>query len=210
MAMDIMRSRNKAAASARNAGMSMRNSTAAFQLNLPQPLLATGFEPGRLSTTRFNVIKILGQGSFGTAYLVEDKVDPSQKLVIKKINISSMDSKGRRAALGEVEVLARLQHPNICAYYGSWVEGDPPHLHILLEYCDGGDMAVAIKEAAKSHKFFPEDVIMTWFVQLSSAILYCHQRRILHRDLKASNIFLSGTGGGQSLRCSTNDGKKRI
>jgi NIMA (never in mitosis gene a)-related kinase len=189
-------------------------------------MMGGGSGPG-LSLARFEQLKALGQGSFGTAYLVRDTLatlatpatdaaaasgaegggapsssssssssspSASALYVVKRIDISSMDAKGKRAALGEVEVLSRLDHPNICAYYGSWIEGDPPHLHILLEYCDGGDLSHSIKKAKGKRRFFTEAAILSWFVQLSSAILYCHARRILHRDLKASNIFLHGPG----------------
>ena len=79
-------------------------------------------------------------------------------------------------------------------YYGSWVEGDPPHLHILLEFCDGGDLQQAIRAAREARSFFSEDLVTSWFCQLASAILFCHRRRVLHRDLKAGNIFLHGPG----------------
>ena len=79
-------------------------------------------------------------------------------------------------------------------YYGSWVEGDPPHLHILLEFCDGGDLQQAIRAAREAKSFFSEELVTSWFCQLSSAILFCHKRRVLHRDLKAGNIFLHGPG----------------
>jgi serine/threonine protein kinase len=146
-----------------------------------------------LSSSRFRILKVLGQGSFGTAFLVEDLESCiNNKYVIKKIDISKLDNKSRSAALVEVEVLSRLSHPNIVAYYGSWIEGDPHHLHILLEYCDRGDLSQAIRERKDKNEFFSEQQITSWFVQLSSAILFCHRMRILHRDLKTSNIFLHG------------------
>jgi NIMA (never in mitosis gene a)-related kinase len=176
--------------------------------------------PQALTRARFRTLKTLGQGSFGVAYLVSDleaavaadaaaaaaegaggalATQPTQQsaerlYVIKSINISSMDAKAKRAALGECEVLSRLQHPNIVEYYGSWVEGDPPHLHILLEFCDGGDLQQAIRAARDAKAFFSEELVTSWFCQLSSAILFCHRRRVLHRDLKAGNIFLHGPG----------------
>ena len=151
--------------------------------------------PSPLSSSRFRTIKTLGQGSFGTAFLVEDLESfVNNKYVIKKIDISKLDPKARAAALGEVEVLSRLSHPNIVAYYGSWIEGEPNHLHILLEFCDSGDLSQAIRSRKDSSDYFDEQQITSWFVQLSSAILFCHRMRILHRDLKTSNIFLHGPG----------------
>ena len=65
-------------------------------------------------------------------------------------------------------------------------------LFIVLEYADGGDLAAAIKRARSKGRFFSEPRVLFWFVQLASALRYCHEQRVLHRDLKASNIFLSG------------------
>jgi len=158
--------------------------------------MKNSFSPNPLSSSRFKTIKVLGQGSFGTAFLVEDSESfansSNNKYVIKKIDISRLDAKAKAAALGEVEVLSRLSHPNIVAYYGSWIEGEPNHLHILLEYCDSGDLSQAIRDRKDSLDYFDEQQITSWFVQLSSAILFCHRMRILHRDLKTSNIFLHG------------------
>jgi serine/threonine protein kinase len=141
------------------------------------------------SIAAFKVMRELGQGSFGVALLVEERAT-GLLYVIKRINISALGQRERRAALGEVEVLSRLRHPNIIGYYGSFVEAS--HLHIVLEYADGGDLAQAIKEARGGGKHFSEARILFWFCQLSSALQYVHGARVLHRDLKASNIFLQG------------------
>ena len=76
----------------------------------------------------------------------------------------------RAAALAEVSVLEKLNHPSIVAYYGSWLEDN--RLHIILEYCNAGDLQSAVAEAREAATPFSENQIMSWFVQLASA-LFC-------------------------------------
>lgn len=59
-------------------------------------------------------------------------------------------------------------------------------------YAPHGDLRKLIKTSAKKKIQLPEDLIMRWFAQLLHALNYIHRLKILHRDLKTSNIFLSG------------------
>ena len=62
------------------------------------------------------------------------------------------------------------------------------YLNIVMVYCDGGDIYTKIKSA--KGKNFPENTIVDWLVQMALALLYLHERKILHRDMKTQNIFL--------------------
>lgn len=55
-----------------------------------------------------------------------------------------------------------------------------------------GDLAYHIKKRKEKNDYFSEEVIMNWFVQICLALLYVHTRKVLHRDIKSSNIFLTG------------------
>ena len=57
-----------------------------------------------------------------------------------------------------------------------------------MEYCGGGDLRTYIKKLKQP---LPEDQVMFWFKQMVSGINYIHERKILHRDLKPDNIFLT-------------------
>jgi serine/threonine protein kinase len=62
------------------------------------------------------------------------------------------------------------------------------YLNMVMTYCDGGDMYTRIKNSKS--KNFTEQQILDWLVQMALALLYLHERKILHRDLKTQNIFL--------------------
>lgn len=98
-----------------------------------------------------------------------------------------MTPKERREAKQEVKVLAQMKHPNIVAYVDHFEELGK--LYIAMDFCEGGDMAGRIKAQKGVH--FPESEILDWFVQISLAIKHVHDRKILHRDLKTQNIFLT-------------------
>lgn len=67
----------------------------------------------------YSKIKKIGEGSFGQALLVKRKKDGRQ-FVIKEINVSKMDRKGREEARREVKVLSQMKHPNIVSYQDSF------------------------------------------------------------------------------------------
>ena len=136
------------------------------------------------------VKKLLGQGAFGSAILVETLSDGAE-YVVKVVDLTGMRREEKQAALREVNVLRVLSHPNIVGYHGSFM-ADGHFMCIALEYADGGDMSAAIRKARTKGRFFSESRILFWFCQLASALQYTHAQRILHRDLKSSNIFLAG------------------
>ncbi|KAM4807677.1 serine/threonine-protein kinase Nek1 [Rhinophrynus dorsalis] len=131
----------------------------------------------------------IGEGSFGKAILVKSKEDGKQ-YVIKEIGISKMSSKEREESRREVAVLANMKHPNIVQYKESFEESGC--LYIVMDYCEGGDLFKRIN--TQKGVLFSEDQILDWFVQLCLALKHVHDRKILHRDIKSQNIFLTKSG----------------
>jgi NIMA (never in mitosis gene a)-related kinase len=64
-------------------------------------------------------------------------------------------------------------------------------LIIIMEFCEHGDLAYHVRKKKQKDERFSETEIMNWFVQLCLSLEYVHSRKILHRDLKTSNIFLT-------------------
>lgn len=146
--------------------------------------------------SRYDKLSVLGDGAFGTAYLVVPKGEPRVRQVAKEVRISHLSDDQRRAALAESEVLKMMKHFNIVAHIDTFMDG--PRLYIVMEYADGGDLAVKIKErkaeAGKAAHPFQEKEIMFLFVQLALALQHIHALHVLHRDLKPLNIFLTRQG----------------
>uniref|UniRef100_A0A8C2XNW6 non-specific serine/threonine protein kinase n=1 Tax=Cyclopterus lumpus TaxID=8103 RepID=A0A8C2XNW6_CYCLU len=138
---------------------------------------------------KYEKVKKIGEGSFGKAILVKSKQDGHQ-YVIKEIGISAMSSKERQESRKEVAVLATMSHPNIVQYKESFEEGGC--LYIVMDYCEGGDLFKKIN--SQKGALFSEEKILDWFVQISLALKHVHDRKILHRDIKSQNIFLTKDG----------------
>ncbi|XP_009947243.1 PREDICTED: serine/threonine-protein kinase Nek1 [Leptosomus discolor] len=134
-------------------------------------------------------VRKIGEGSFGKAILVKAK-ENGQQYVIKEINISKMTNKEREESRREVAVLANMKHPNIVLYRESFEENGC--LYIVMDYCEGGDLFKKIN--AQKGILFSEDQILDWFVQICLALKHVHDRKILHRDIKSQNIFLTKDG----------------
>ncbi|XP_062981350.1 serine/threonine-protein kinase Nek5 [Elgaria multicarinata webbii] len=138
---------------------------------------------------KYEIIKMIGEGSFGKVFLAKGKGD-NQQCVIKEISLTKMARKEKESSQKEVSLLARMKHPNIVAFYSSLQEKNK--LYIIMEYCDGGDLMKRIN--MQRGVLFDEDKILGWFVQISLGLKHIHDRKILHRDVKAQNIFLSNSG----------------
>ncbi|XP_074671877.1 serine/threonine-protein kinase Nek3 isoform X3 [Strix aluco] len=136
----------------------------------------------------YKVLRVLGEGSFGRALLVHHRIS-DQKYAMKEIRLpmSSSDVENSRK---EAVLLAKMKHPNIVAYKESF-EADG-HLYIVMEYCDDGDLMQKIKH--QRGKLFPEDTILHWFVQMCLGVKHIHDKRVLHRDIKSKNVFLTQNG----------------
>ncbi len=63
-----------------------------------------------------------------------------------------------------------------------------------MDYADGGDLYAKIAQYKKMGKMFSEEQVLEWFLQICLALKHIHSRRILHRDLKTQNIFLTSKG----------------
>uniref|UniRef100_A0AAY4DGV6 non-specific serine/threonine protein kinase n=1 Tax=Denticeps clupeoides TaxID=299321 RepID=A0AAY4DGV6_9TELE len=138
---------------------------------------------------KYEKVKKIGEGSFGKAVLVKSREDGRQ-YVIKEIGISRMSSKERQESRKEVAVLANMSHPNIVQYKESFEESGC--LYIVMDYCEGGDLFKKIN--SQKGVLFQEEQILDWFVQICLALKHVHDRKILHRDIKSQNIFLTKDG----------------
>ncbi|KAM3862214.1 serine/threonine-protein kinase Nek5 [Diretmus argenteus] len=139
----------------------------------------------------YEIVRQIGEGAFGKAFLVRDRDGGCDgQCVVKQVNLRKMSPREKEASKKEVTLLSKMNHPNIVTFFKSFQERNS--LYIVMEYCDGGDLMKKIN--MQRGVLFTEEQIVGWFVQICLGLKHIHDRKILHRDIKAQNIFLT-TGG---------------
>ncbi|NWY14869.1 NEK2 kinase, partial [Aphelocoma coerulescens] len=152
--------------------------------------------PGRPDD--YEVLLTIGAGSYGKCRKVRRKAD-GKILVWKELDYGAMTESEKQMLVSEVNLLRELRHPNIVRYYDRIIDRSSTTLYIVMEYCDGGDLASLIAKRAKERHvkhFLEESFILRVLTQLTLALKECHRRSdggvTVHRDLKPANVFLDG------------------
>ncbi len=98
-----------------------------------------------------------------------------------------MEHLGRTEVVREAKIMESLQHPNIIRFQEVYTRAGK--LCIVMDYAEGGDLQKRIKAAQGKH--FAEGQVLDWFTQICLALKHVHDRKILHRDIKSQNVFLT-------------------
>jgi len=145
-------------------------------------------EPRKWIIEDFEIGQTLGRGQFGNVYLAMEReskfvvaLKVLDKHIIKENNIAHQIRR-------EIEIQSHLQHPHILRLYSYF--HDKSKVYLILEYAPGGEL---YKKLIKE-KRFNEQVAATYMVQLIDALLYCHEKNIIHRDIKPGNLLLGSKG----------------
>ncbi len=142
----------------------------------------------RSSLNDFELVQRLGAGSFGVVFKARRLADDSL-YVIKSIRISELSFREQGDAINEVKILSQMDSDYVVQYYDSFIDGDS--LHIVMEYCNKGDLQYLLKKAKnKDMSCLKETVTWSIVLQIILGLQYLHSKKILHRDLKSANVFL--------------------
>lgn len=134
----------------------------------------------------FIIKEPIGTGSYGTVYTCYRQNDKKNLLVIKQISLFGMDDTQIAEVKNEATLLSKMNHENIVKYYDSFVENN--NWFIVMEYCNGGDLYNYLK---KNKTPLKEAQIFSIFIQICNGLNYIHNVKVIHRDLKSLNIFLT-------------------
>ncbi|HZD34616.1 MAG TPA: serine/threonine-protein kinase [Nitrososphaeraceae archaeon] len=149
---------------------------------------------------KYNVIKPISSGSFGTIYEVlleheEDGVTSStSKCVLKEL--TRLDNLSRERFEREIKILPELNHTNIVNILYWNIGGDPPKFlpYYIMEYLKGGSLRRYMDEKFNTNKSFvfdPTWVISTIILPICNALAQAHSSYVYHRDLKPDNIIFT-------------------
>ena len=94
------------------------------------------------------------------------------------------------AASVQVHLLQSLSHPNIIKCYGSFWNHPGGTFHMVLEFAEGGDLATLIANTKRRSETLHEEKIWQLWLPIMQVACYLHEKGIIHRDIKALNVFL--------------------
>lgn len=145
----------------------------------------------------YQIIRTIGSGSTGKVKLgvnIRTQRKVAIKIISRKyINDPNKKSKEtpssrKRRILREAAILNLAHHPNIVRLYDLYVTEE--YYCMVFEYVDGGQMLDYII----THGKMTEEQAQKFFLQLLSAVSYCHENGIVHRDLKIENVLIDTNG----------------
>jgi NIMA (never in mitosis gene a)-related kinase len=136
---------------------------------------------------KYQIIKRIGGGAFGEVYLAR-MIQTQQLVCIKMIDFIKLIFE-EVPYQREIDNWINLDHINLVKYFQHFYTHDK--LYIVMEYIEGGDLRSFLNSKKKQHQPLPEEEILYIFRQLVSALFYLHNQKIIHRDIKPDNIFLT-------------------
>ncbi|TVU47040.1 hypothetical protein EJB05_06618, partial [Eragrostis curvula] len=146
-----------------------------------------GWTPRRADS--FEKIDKIGQGTYSNVYKARDTV--SGKIVaLKKVRFDNLEPESVRFMAREILILRRLDHPNVVKLDGLVTSRMSCSLYLVFEYMEHDLAGLAASPDIK----FTEPQVKCYMHQLLSGLEHCHDRGVLHRDIKGSNLLLDNNG----------------
>ncbi|KAI9908034.1 hypothetical protein PsorP6_003391 [Peronosclerospora sorghi] len=143
---------------------------------------------GKVSLKHFDVLRMIGKGSFGKVLLVRKK-HTSQLFAVKILSKPAIVKKRQvEHTRTERRVLASISHPFVVCLHYAFQTHDK--LYFVLDYCPGGDLFFHLSRCG----CFPEAMAKFYAAEIVLALIHLHEQGIVYRDLKPENIMLDVDG----------------
>ena len=134
---------------------------------------------------RFRRVRQLGQGGFGTVWLAVDE-QLNRTVAVKLAH--APDNETEQRMLREARALAAVRHPNCVRVYD--IVQDPDGFAIVMEYIDGKSLS----EVVRGNGLLEDALAARLWVHMADALAAAHERGVLHRDVKPSNVIVDQQG----------------
>ncbi|GFO28242.1 ribosomal protein s6 kinase [Plakobranchus ocellatus] len=147
-------------------------------------------EGEKADPSHFELLKVLGQGSFGKVFLVRKITPPDSGTLyaMKVLKKATLKVRDRQRTKMERDILADVNHPFIVRlHYAFQTEGK---LYLILEFLRGGDLFTRLSKEV----MFTEEDVKFYLAELALALDHLHDLGIIYRDLKPENILLDTEG----------------
>ncbi|MDZ4388110.1 MAG: protein kinase [Gemmatimonadales bacterium] len=155
---------------------------------VPPRTMPTGaFEVSKVRSAladRYKILRVLGEGGMATVYLAED-LKHKREVAVKVMRPELSQTLGAERFLREVEIAAKLSHPNILPVYDSGAADGV--LYYVMPVVEGESLPARIKR----EKQLPVEEALRLAREVAEAMAYAHARGFVHRDIKPANILIS-------------------
>ena len=141
----------------------------------------------------YDCTKKLGKGGYGKVFQVKNK--STNKLYACK-KLSKLNIKNLQKLQNEIEVLMKMDHPNIVKLYEVFESQNS--LYLIMEECCGGELFDRILNRINTNNMYTEREACLLMKQIIGAIEYCHNNGIAHRDLKPENLLYLKEGSEEN------------
>ncbi len=136
----------------------------------------------------YEIVRSLGQGGFAAVFEARDRL-LGRQVAIKQLLLNKVtDQKAVKRFIQEARVAAALEHPNVVSIYAMRIE--EKRFYMIMEYLAGGSLKELIKKEGK----LPLEKAVRLTIGVCEGLAKFHAQGILHRDIKAENILLTGDG----------------
>lgn len=132
---------------------------------------------------KYQKIEKIGEGTYGVVYKAKNRAS-GELVALKKIRLEAEDEGIPSTAIREISILKELQHPNIVRLHD--VIHTEKKLTLVFEYLDQD-----LKKFLDTERELTGQVIKSLLHQLLRGVSFCHDRRVLHRDLKPQNLLIN-------------------